>query len=596
MVIDGSKIDNGLFGFPVLVHLSKSSGINNADVTEIFEEIGASSKKIAVTTWDGVTECYIEVEKWNVYDPDESSSSSEDFIGEAWLWVRVPWVPPEDTILFLYYDGDHADNDAYVGDVNSIVAEKVWENEYKGVWHISEGGVGTRYDSTVNSNDGTPEGYVGNEAVNNGQIDGADALDNPITKEGINVGTDGSLNIADALTVSAWLYHNVDVLSTSSSSSSSTSLSSSSSTSESSTSSYSSGAFDVRYFAYGFTPDDYNGCYEFEDYFNGMPRYVNDNNRPLWFNGTRYQIHVWFYAGSSPLDPTNGGDAYTSIGEPTYLAGFVKEGCSSSSSTSLSSSSSSTSESSSSSSTSLSSSSSSTSLSSSSSSTSESSSSSSTSLSSSSSSTSLSSSSSSTSESSSSSSTSLSSSSSTSQSSSSSSTSESSSSSSTSQSSSSSSTSQSSSSSSTSESSSSSSTSQSSSSSSTSESSSSSSTSQSSSSSSTSQSSSSSSTSQSSSSSSTTLSSSSSSTSQSSSSSSTSLSSSSSSTSLSSSSSSTSQSSSSSSTSQSSSSSSTSLSSSSSSTSESSSSSSSSGPAGIGKMRIEGAYNPFKVG
>jgi len=237
MTIDGSKICDGLANFPVLVHLSSSSGINNADLTSIFYELGSNSKKIAVTTWDGLSECYVEIEKWNVPDLNESSSSSEVSTGEAWLWVKVPWIPPEDTILYLYYDVNHADNVDYVGDVNSATGEKAWNNEYKGVWHISEGGVGTRYDSTLNNNDGSPEGYTGSEAINNGQIDGADELDNPVVKQGINAGTGASLNLDGSVTISAWIYKDVEVASESSSSSSTSQSSSSSSLSVSSSSS-----------------------------------------------------------------------------------------------------------------------------------------------------------------------------------------------------------------------------------------------------------------------------------------------------------------------------------------------------------------------
>ena len=94
--IDSSKIDTAdLTDFPVMVHLSTASGIGDADVSAVFDELSsdANRKKIAVTTSDGTTQCYVEIEKWD--DANE----------QAWLHVKVPTVAYDaDTILYLYYD------------------------------------------------------------------------------------------------------------------------------------------------------------------------------------------------------------------------------------------------------------------------------------------------------------------------------------------------------------------------------------------------------------------------------------------------------------------------------------------------------------
>ncbi|MDI6877536.1 MAG: hypothetical protein QMC96_12290, partial [Methanomicrobiales archaeon] len=60
----------------------------------------------------------------------------------------------EDTVLYLYYDPDHADNDTYVGAIGSIPGRAVWSNGYAGVWHMKPSG-GLVLDSTANANHGT---------------------------------------------------------------------------------------------------------------------------------------------------------------------------------------------------------------------------------------------------------------------------------------------------------------------------------------------------------------------------------------------------------------------------------------------------------
>jgi len=62
--IDHNDVTSPLSNFPILVHLSGSSGISSADVTSIFNEVGSDSKKIALTTSDGITQCYVEIEEW----------------------------------------------------------------------------------------------------------------------------------------------------------------------------------------------------------------------------------------------------------------------------------------------------------------------------------------------------------------------------------------------------------------------------------------------------------------------------------------------------------------------------------------------------
>jgi hypothetical protein len=192
ITINSSDIDETLVDFPVLVYLSNSSsGENDEDVSCVFSEIGSSFKRVAVTLSDGATQCYVEVEKWD--GPNQ----------KAWLWIKVPSISStRDTVLYLYYDGDHADNDDYVGDTGSSAAQNVWDSSFKGVWHLSQtsGGIGAIKDSTSNNNAGTD---YGNPAFNaNGLINSAISFDG--TDDFINMSNSASLQFTDSLTIEAW--------------------------------------------------------------------------------------------------------------------------------------------------------------------------------------------------------------------------------------------------------------------------------------------------------------------------------------------------------------------------------------------------------
>jgi len=168
LTVDSGDIDGALSDFPVLVYLSAASGIGDVDVSAVFDELteDGNRKKIAITTSDGITECYVEIEKWD--DANE----------KAWLWVKVPSVASgSDTVLYLYYDKDHADNDDYVGDTNSTPAKNVWDANFKAVYHMADGADNAHiYDSTGNNNDGTKK--AANEPVEaDGQIGKAQTFD-----------------------------------------------------------------------------------------------------------------------------------------------------------------------------------------------------------------------------------------------------------------------------------------------------------------------------------------------------------------------------------------------------------------------------------
>jgi len=189
LTIDSDDVDEELTDFPVLLHLSTSSGTDGDDVSFIFDEIGSNSKKLAVTTTDG-TECYVEVEEWD--------SVNE----EAWLWVKVPSISSTaDTSLYLYYDTDHEDNTAYVGDPASTPAENVWDSNFKLVTHMNDNPDSSSIrDSTTNGNDGTKV-----SAGNPVQTDGVSGNAQDFSNDYINCGDDDSLELVETLTLEAWI-------------------------------------------------------------------------------------------------------------------------------------------------------------------------------------------------------------------------------------------------------------------------------------------------------------------------------------------------------------------------------------------------------
>ncbi len=200
LTIDSSDVTNNLLWFPVLVHLSTSSGITSKDVSFIFDELqsDANRKRIAVTKSDGITQLYVEIEKWD--DANE----------QAWLHTsRDNWTisHSEDTTLYLYYDRKAADNTTFVGDPNSAVAEKVWDDNFKLVCHMDDNPDTSHVrDSTSNDNDGTKKGA--NEPIETtGKIGKGQDLDG--NDDRITVADDATLNFdfgtVSGLTLECWV-------------------------------------------------------------------------------------------------------------------------------------------------------------------------------------------------------------------------------------------------------------------------------------------------------------------------------------------------------------------------------------------------------
>jgi len=192
ITIDHSNIVNTLNDFPVMVYLSNSSGRFRNDVSYVFDELQSADnrKKIAITTSDGITQCFVEIERWDATNR------------EAWLWTKVPSISSsQDTLLYLYYDRNQADNTAHVGDAASTAAMNVWDSNFRLVLHLPESN-GVHQDSTSNSNVGVPQGGV-TQGVS-GEIDGADAFDGKNDK--VQTQDSPSLDFTNSqLTIEAWV-------------------------------------------------------------------------------------------------------------------------------------------------------------------------------------------------------------------------------------------------------------------------------------------------------------------------------------------------------------------------------------------------------
>ncbi|GAH46024.1 unnamed protein product, partial [marine sediment metagenome] len=130
---------------PIAIHLGTAVGIGSTDVTDIFDDLGANYKKIALTLSDGDTETVVEVERWD--------NGNE----KATLWARVLVTNGADTELYLYWDATEGDN-ANIKDAGDGTA--IWptgtDEEYQVVYLMGDA-AGDIVDSTDNSWDSLSE-------------------------------------------------------------------------------------------------------------------------------------------------------------------------------------------------------------------------------------------------------------------------------------------------------------------------------------------------------------------------------------------------------------------------------------------------------
>lgn len=190
LTLDSDDVDADLTDFPVLLNFTADSGINGADLTSIFDELGDQNLKMAVTSSNEQTELYAEVEYWN--------STSET----AAVWVKVPTISnASDTTLYVYYDADHANNTSYIGTTGSATAANVWDSSYVMVQHMADNSTSTILDSTLVNNGTKTSANNPNEIL--GKIGNAQEYDG--SAQVITIANDVSIDVwAGNWTIEFW--------------------------------------------------------------------------------------------------------------------------------------------------------------------------------------------------------------------------------------------------------------------------------------------------------------------------------------------------------------------------------------------------------
>jgi hypothetical protein len=149
----GAKVSEDLTHFAVPLKISASCGINGDDMSRVFDEVGSDYLKIAITTSDGITQLYGEVEKWD--------ATTED----ALIWVsKSDWTISSDADeeIYIYYDYSQTDNTSYIGTPGNRT--EVWDSNFLAVYHMAEDpSNGVLKDSTANGYDGIVTGGMTSE-------------------------------------------------------------------------------------------------------------------------------------------------------------------------------------------------------------------------------------------------------------------------------------------------------------------------------------------------------------------------------------------------------------------------------------------------
>ena len=169
MITFNNAVDNDLTNFPVLLNISNHHFLKYC--------AGSSGADLAFTLVDGSTKLDHEIEYF-----DKTN-------GQVWAWIRMPILDSaeaDSNKIYIYYDITQT------GDQQN--AAKVWNSNYKAVWHMS-----TVFDSTLNTNHGVMKGTItqtGGKICNAWNFNGS-------TANYLDCGSNESLNITNILTIEA---------------------------------------------------------------------------------------------------------------------------------------------------------------------------------------------------------------------------------------------------------------------------------------------------------------------------------------------------------------------------------------------------------
>jgi hypothetical protein len=179
ITIDHAKVSANLTDFPVLINLS--------DVN-LKDQVQPDGDDIIFTDVKGNKLAH-EIE---LFDNDYNTTHSH-----LVAWVKVNLSSTNDTVISMYYGNPNL--------TNQQNPNSVWDANYVGVWHLSEGASGTGLtglykDSTFNSNDGTDQV---SSTIKDGKVDGGQDFDG---NDYIDFGSDSSLALTSgSFTVEAWM-------------------------------------------------------------------------------------------------------------------------------------------------------------------------------------------------------------------------------------------------------------------------------------------------------------------------------------------------------------------------------------------------------
>jgi len=193
IVINHKKVglnDYGILakrGFPVLIALTRNWLKNIAVDSVNGRIIHEKGDDIEFRKANGSTKLYHEIEKY------------DSTTGTLVAWVSIGNLSKEeDTRIYMYYG--KPDNTGQTDD-----PDKVWDKNFKGIWHLAEGRSGTGHcnvykDSTGYDNHGkdyiSSSGKLGKIGLGQ-KFDGNDDY--------IRIKSSPSLKITNAITISAWI-------------------------------------------------------------------------------------------------------------------------------------------------------------------------------------------------------------------------------------------------------------------------------------------------------------------------------------------------------------------------------------------------------
>ncbi|MGD0777695.1 MAG: DUF2341 domain-containing protein, partial [Candidatus Solibacter sp.] len=163
---------SNLTNFPVLISLATDS--------DLAANAQPSGNDILFTDSSGINKLNHEIEGYN------------STTGQWIAWVQVPSVSPAaDTVIYAYYGNPSA----------SAQQNKtsVWDANYQGVWHLSNGTVLNATDSTSHGYNGT----IGNAKAAAGEIDGGASFNG--SNASVDLGGGSGLHITGPVTAQAWV-------------------------------------------------------------------------------------------------------------------------------------------------------------------------------------------------------------------------------------------------------------------------------------------------------------------------------------------------------------------------------------------------------